>query len=126
MVPHVGGLVVLMQQVAALPVLTNLSLHSMVLTGAPVAALAAVGGRLRVLQLNECDLCDADVALLAGSVTGLRKLALNWNFGVKSEGLRALSGLRGLRQLRVCCGTSRHEAALAELQAHLPGLVAVS
>jgi hypothetical protein len=121
-----NGLVVLMQQIAALPVLTSLSLHSMALTGAPVAALAAVEGRLSALQLNECDLGDADVALLAGRATGLRKLALNWNFGVKSEGLGCLSEIRGLRELNVCCGTARHDAALAQLQQQLPGLIAVS
>lgn len=123
---HASGLVVLMQQIAALPVLKSLSLHSMVLTGAPVGALAAVGGRLSALHLNECDLCDADVALLASRVMCLRKLALNWNFGVKSEGLRCLSGIKGLTELHVCCGTTRHEAALVELQQLLPGLIAVS
>jgi hypothetical protein len=125
-VDQTTGLVVLMQQIAALPVLTSLSLHSMALAGAPVAALAAVEGRLSALQLNECDLCDADVALLAGRVTGLRKLALNWNFGVQSKGLGCLSEIRGLRELNVCCGTARHDAALAQLQQQLPGLIAVS
>lgn len=120
------GAVVLMRQVARLPVLTSVSIHSMVLTGAPVAALAAAGARLSALQLNECDLCSADVALLAGRVTALRRLALNWNFGVKSEGLACLSALTRLRELNVCCGTTRHEAVLAELQQRVPGLVAIS
>jgi hypothetical protein len=96
------------------------------LTGPPVAALAAAGPQLSTLRLNECDLCDADVALLAVRLTGLRKLALNWNFAVKSEALRCLSQLKGLRELNVCCGTTRHEAVLAALQQQMPGLVAVS
>jgi hypothetical protein len=120
------GTMLLMQQVAALPALTSISIHSMALTGAPVAALTAAGSRLSALQLNECDLCDADVALLAGRVKSLRRLALNWNFGVKSQGLGCLSELRGLRELHVCCGTTRHEAALADLQRLVPGLVAIS
>lgn len=81
---------------------------------------------MSALQLNECDLCDADVALLAGRVKSLRRLALNWNFGVKSQGLGCLSELMGLRELHVCCGTTRHDAALADLQRLVPGLVAIS
>lgn len=65
-------------------------------------------------------MCDADVALLVGQATGLLQLVLNWNFSGKSQG--CVNEVRGLRQLYVCCGTTRHEAALADLQRLVPGL----
>lgn len=143
----------LMRTIGALPALDNLSLHSMVLSGPPLAALLnpgcagrapvsssnaasssrttatasaltplSLGSRLTALQLNECDLCDADVANLAVTLTGLRRLGLNLNFSVSAEGLGCLSRLRGLQELHVCCGTSRYEPALSQLQQLLPGL----
>lgn len=121
-----NGLTVLMKQIAALPALKNLSLHSMVLTGEPVAALADIATGLTALQLNECDLCDADVRLLAGRLPRLRRLTLNWNFAVRSTGLMCVSQLKDLKELHVCCGTTRHEAALVTLQQLLPGLIAAS
>lgn len=122
---HGNGLVVLMQQIASLPALSSLSLHSMSLRGGPIAALAGAS-HLTALQLNECEVCDADVALLAAGLAGLRRLALNWNFEVKSEGLACLTLLKGLRELHVCCGTTRHEAALARLQQQMPELATFS
>jgi hypothetical protein len=112
-------MLLLMRCITALPALHNLSLHSFMVGGKPVQALAAAT-RLTALRLNECDVRSEDLSMLAGSLTQLSKLTLNFNFQLKMKRLRALSRLTRLRELQVCCGCPNHEALLAELQEQLP------
>jgi hypothetical protein len=112
-------MLLLLQHIASLPALSSLSMHSFCLSGGVARALAAATG-LSQLQLNECDVRDDDVEVLAASLSRLQRLALNWNFKLHLERLATLTRLQGLRELQVCCGCPNYGAVLEELQRKLP------
>lgn len=94
------GLWVLMHVIAQLPQLNSFSLSQIPL-GHAAAGLAAAMTLTR-LKLNECELVDSAVEVLAGSLTSLRRLSLSWNFKLSDSIIRPIAvGLGQLDELIV-------------------------
>jgi hypothetical protein len=111
---------VLLAAVAGLPQLVSFWFIRFSVSSAAAAELAAAT-RLTSLRLDECELSDEAVAVLAASLGQLCSLSLNWNFQLSGAVLGVIAKqLTQLRELALC--STRVGSSVAALREALPGL----
>lgn len=116
----IGDMRILLRAIASLPQLQSLSLNQFPL-GVSAAELAAATG-LTSLKLDECEVVDKAIEVLAAHLSRLRKLSLSWNFRVSDAVLGPIA--RSLLQLEhlSMCSTRVSEANMQLLRQRLPSV----